>query len=193
MLSYYLQTDHPILGPFDADLFIASLCSGYIQYCSPFLISALFYWICVSASRSETPRRLIATQQGYNIVSSHSTVALGAQFLEEAERRWLRVKGMEDDVLTVAACMILSIALACDGKDGPSIEYKNAGIAIAERLSMFNTVPDPQDATSSEEPSANDYRAKSHIAWGAYNLLCHHAPLYNDRPPRIPPGFHTPR
>lgn len=47
MLSFYLQTDHPVLGLFDSDLFITGLCGGHAEYCSPFLVSALFYCICV--------------------------------------------------------------------------------------------------------------------------------------------------
>lgn len=50
MISLYLETDHPILGFFDADLFITALCGGLSNFCSPFLVSSLFYWICVSTT-----------------------------------------------------------------------------------------------------------------------------------------------
>lgn len=47
MISYYLESDHPVLGFFDAELFVNSLTTGYGDYCSPFLVSVLMYWICV--------------------------------------------------------------------------------------------------------------------------------------------------
>lgn len=46
-LSLYLQTDHPLLGLFDADLFIDDLVSKQLRYCSPFLVSSLLSWACV--------------------------------------------------------------------------------------------------------------------------------------------------
>lgn len=55
MISLYLETDHPILGWFDAELFITALCSGFSNFCSPFLVSALLYWACVSTTHEPPP------------------------------------------------------------------------------------------------------------------------------------------
>jgi len=50
VISLYLETDHPILGLFDADLFLDNLISGKLHFCSPLLVSALLCWACVSVS-----------------------------------------------------------------------------------------------------------------------------------------------
>ena len=47
-ISLYLETDHPLLGLFDADLFLDDLVSGQINFCSPLLVNALLCWACVS-------------------------------------------------------------------------------------------------------------------------------------------------
>jgi hypothetical protein len=49
-ISLYLETDHPLLGFFDADLFLTDLKSGDQNFCSPCLVSSLLAWACVSAS-----------------------------------------------------------------------------------------------------------------------------------------------
>lgn len=46
-ISLYLETDHPLLGLFDPDLFVEQLISGQEQFCSPLLVNALLYWACV--------------------------------------------------------------------------------------------------------------------------------------------------
>ncbi len=48
VISLYLETDHPLLGLFDADLFLDDLVSGQINFCSPLLVNALLCWACVS-------------------------------------------------------------------------------------------------------------------------------------------------
>ncbi len=47
-VSLYLETDHPLLGLFDADLFLEDLVNGQINFCSPLLVNALLCWACVS-------------------------------------------------------------------------------------------------------------------------------------------------
>lgn len=48
-ISLYLETDHPLLGHFDPDLFVSDLVSSGDKYCSPLLVNALLYWACVCA------------------------------------------------------------------------------------------------------------------------------------------------
>lgn len=51
-ISLYLQTDHPLLGHFDPDLFLDDLLSPEGQpteYCSSLLVNSLLYWACVRA------------------------------------------------------------------------------------------------------------------------------------------------
>lgn len=49
-ISLYLETDHPLLGFFEPNLFVGSLTAGKTDYCSPMLVNALLYWACVSTS-----------------------------------------------------------------------------------------------------------------------------------------------
>lgn len=48
LLSLYLTTDHPLLSPFDADLFIDDLTSRTLRFCSPLLVNSVLAWACVS-------------------------------------------------------------------------------------------------------------------------------------------------
>lgn len=48
VISLYLQNDQPILGLFDADLFLSDLIAKKFEFCSPFLVSSLLAWACVS-------------------------------------------------------------------------------------------------------------------------------------------------
>lgn len=47
-ISMYLETDHPLLGFFDPDLFVSDLINQKHDYCSPLLVNSLLYWACVS-------------------------------------------------------------------------------------------------------------------------------------------------
>lgn len=49
VLSFYLELDHPILGCFDADLFLIDLANHRLRFCSSFLFSSLMGYACVSA------------------------------------------------------------------------------------------------------------------------------------------------
>lgn len=47
LVLHYLETDHPILGLFDAELFLRSLNSRTGPFCSEFLVNSLLFWACV--------------------------------------------------------------------------------------------------------------------------------------------------
>lgn len=47
LLSHYLETDHPILGLFDADLFLDGITQEYSSFCSSFLVNCVLFWACV--------------------------------------------------------------------------------------------------------------------------------------------------
>jgi len=49
-VSRYLETDHPVHGLFDADLFLHDLSKGQHNFCSPTLVNAVLGWACVSRS-----------------------------------------------------------------------------------------------------------------------------------------------
>jgi hypothetical protein len=46
-MAHYLETDHPILGLFDADLFLDDLSTYSYIFCSEFLVNSLLFWSCV--------------------------------------------------------------------------------------------------------------------------------------------------
>lgn len=48
IISLYLETDHPLLGTFEPDLFVDDLTSCRLRHCSPLLVSTIMYWGCVS-------------------------------------------------------------------------------------------------------------------------------------------------
>ncbi len=50
LISFYLENDHPIMGMFDADLFLDDLVEHRLTYCSAMLVTAVLYLSCVSAS-----------------------------------------------------------------------------------------------------------------------------------------------
>jgi hypothetical protein len=47
IILLYLETDHPLLGTFDPDLFVNDLINCETRFCSRFLLSAVMYWGCV--------------------------------------------------------------------------------------------------------------------------------------------------
>ena len=48
-ISLYLETDQPITGLFDAHIFVGDLVDCKLQFCSPFLVSSLLSFACVSS------------------------------------------------------------------------------------------------------------------------------------------------
>lgn len=46
-ISLYLETDHPLLGHFDPDLFLSDLIDKKNRFCSPVLVNSLLYWASV--------------------------------------------------------------------------------------------------------------------------------------------------
>lgn len=54
VISLYIKTDHPLLGLFSPNLFIADLVEKRERYCSKFLFNALMYLGCVSDGTYES-------------------------------------------------------------------------------------------------------------------------------------------
>ena len=48
VISLFLETDHPIQGLFDADLFLNDLVNSLHRFCSRLLVSSLLFVGCVS-------------------------------------------------------------------------------------------------------------------------------------------------
>lgn len=88
--------------------------------------------------------------------------------------------------------MILSLGLACDGEDRLAGLFKREGTAMGERLRLSNVSKSAHEIALDESMAANAYRAKAHIAWGAFNWICLHSSNYNEQPLAHPPSFHIP-
>ena len=47
LIGNYLETDHPVIGFFDADLFLEDLSTYSHTFCSEFLVNSVLFWSCV--------------------------------------------------------------------------------------------------------------------------------------------------
>jgi hypothetical protein len=56
-ISAYLETDHPVSGFFDVDLFLTDLIDHRLRYCSSFLVNSFLSLVCVSL-KSQGPKTL---------------------------------------------------------------------------------------------------------------------------------------
>lgn len=89
ILSSYLSTEHPVVGFFDADLFVEDLIAQRDRYCSPVLVSGLFFWACVSTSAEQSYTLAdfcrIASLQSRGFASpSHSLRRRGRKEVEQS-------------------------------------------------------------------------------------------------------------
>ena len=50
IISFYLEVDHPLLGYFDADLFLTDLIDHRLRFCSPLLVSSFLFYACVGSA-----------------------------------------------------------------------------------------------------------------------------------------------
>ena len=66
-ISLYLETDHPMCGFFNANLFIRDLVQLNLEHCSAFLVSSLLAFACVSSSF--VPKHGMSILTGENIQS----------------------------------------------------------------------------------------------------------------------------
>ncbi|KAM0717809.1 hypothetical protein Q7P37_006141 [Cladosporium fusiforme] len=150
LVSIYLQTDHPIIAPFDADLFVEDLVAGAESFCSSLLVNSVLYWACLSSS-SRIP------------VAS----TLKTEFYQEAYHQWCKVSG-EDNLQTVAACLILSLAHACEGDDVRSSTFTATAIEMGKRLGLFGPVA---EYGAGDQLSPERRRSRAYAAWGTYSYL----------------------
>ncbi|OAQ60930.1 hypothetical protein VFPPC_01969 [Pochonia chlamydosporia 170] len=148
-ISLFLKTDHPILGLFDAELFINDLVEPCLRFCSPLLVNSLLYWAC-QAYAAFDPR----------------AIAYSDAFFIEADNLW-SLEWRSDSLNAVAASQFLSLGSVYYGKDG-GVPYLNQGIQMAQRMKLFG-VPDTATSQTVHAQPQEWTRAMSHTAWGAYN------------------------
>lgn len=147
-MSLYLSNDHPILGLFDADLFLDDLTTGNTRFCSRLLVNALFCCACQSYTRIEP-----------------ASAAFLYRFFDEAEQLWQEEED-RDSLPYISAAMFLTFANSTIGRDKVGTEFLQEAFRAANSMGLFD---EPDD----EEPDVEDdmQAATSHVAWAAFNFL----------------------
>ncbi|KHN96822.1 uncharacterized protein MAM_05378 [Metarhizium album ARSEF 1941] len=174
-ISLYLETDHPLLGFFEPDLFIRDLVNGGTVYCSSLLVNSLLYWACQM-----------------NNANDPGSGVLAFQFCQAAERLWQEEKHV-DSLLNVAAVLFLSIGYLGHGRNHAVLSYLSNACHMAVRMRLFGVGHDlAQQAASTLSPEAR--RAHTQAAWGAFNWATHMSLFYRqpglscpESPPVLPP------
>ncbi|KAK7937547.1 uncharacterized protein PG986_014415 [Apiospora aurea] len=150
IISLYIETDHPLLGTFDPDLFISDLVRYRNTFCSSLMVNALLYWGC----------------QMYTAIDEDVdwyTDKLG----DEAERLWEEEK--EHDLpLNVVSAQLLSLAFMGRGKGHKVLHFLAAAVQMGIRLGLFGVDDTTANRLVQNIPeSLRD--ASSFIAWGVFN------------------------
>ncbi|KAG8671404.1 hypothetical protein FPOAC2_04740 [Fusarium poae] len=179
VVSLYLETDHPLLGPFDPDMFLADLVECKTNYCSGMLVSAIMYWGC----------------QMYSGIDS----AVGKyipEFCEETEKRWSSEK-TTDSLLTLAAIELLGLGYLGNGKDHYVLTYVSEVNSMGRRMGLFG-VDSNVAIAKAKQVSPDMQSATSYAAWGTFNWIVLMALFYQqpglsypEYPPAMPIPGHT--
>ncbi|KAH7265046.1 uncharacterized protein BKA55DRAFT_660600 [Fusarium redolens] len=147
VISLYLETDHPLLGPFDPTLFVEDLIHCRTNYCSKLLVSTVMYWGC----------------QMYSAVDS-TVQSFIPQFCEEAEKRWSLEKAT-DSLLNLAATQLLGLAYLGNGKDHYVLTHVSEVNAMSARMGLFG-VEQSVAVSKAKQVSPELQSATSYAAWG---------------------------
>ncbi|QGI96754.1 hypothetical protein CEK26_009823 [Fusarium fujikuroi] len=177
VISLYLETDHPLLGPFDPTLFMEDLVHCRTKHCSKLLASTIMYWSC----------------QMYSAVDS-TVQPFIPQFCEEAEKRWSLEKAT-DSLLNLAATQLLGLAYLGNGKDHYVLTYVSEVNAMGARMGLFG-VEQSVANSKAKQVSPELQSATSYAAWGAFSWIVLMALFYQqpglsypEHPPIVPiPG-----
>ncbi|KAG7421801.1 hypothetical protein Forpe1208_v000184 [Fusarium oxysporum f. sp. rapae] len=174
MISLFLETDQTIVGFIDADLFVESLVERKPQFCSTFLVSTILYVACHAYTASDL-----------------KSVAVGGLCFREAERLF-RAEGSSDDLVTLAAINIFSLACFFHGNDKLAKELLAAGRHMGKRLGLYGVPLDSPSSLAFQELPDDLVRMTAHVAWSTYNWLTIHVLYYHDESIAIPPALPIP-
>ncbi|KAJ4859769.1 fungal zn(2)-Cys(6) binuclear cluster domain-containing protein [Trichoderma breve] len=174
-ISLYLETDHPLLGFFEPNLFVGSLTAGKTDYCSPMLVNALLYWACL------------------NNAQDPDSGSLALRFCAEAESLWERQRSY-DSILNLAAVQFLSLGYLGQGRDHVVLAYLNEASQMAVRMGLFGVGANhkQQQIELMPEPAKT---AQLYAAWGSFNWITHMSLFYRQpglQCPKIPPKLPIP-
>ncbi|KAK8011847.1 hypothetical protein PG989_000107 [Apiospora arundinis] len=153
VISSYLVREHPMLGLFDAELFVTDLVERRIRFCTPFLLSALMFYACHLYAPIDP-----------------GTLAIANSFLSEAETLWISERA-SDSITTVAGTQLLRITTLLQSSDQQSVAYSHEGRLMAGRMKLFGVAHSADNASHFATLSTKWQRATAHTAWGVYNCF----------------------
>ncbi|KEY69914.1 hypothetical protein S7711_09014 [Stachybotrys chartarum IBT 7711] len=166
--SLYLEIDHPLLGLFDADLFVQDLVSGRSRFCSRFLVEAFLSWAHLEhGSDQPTTTELL---------------------LAAAATRWEDGQVL-DSLPSVQALQLLSLTTCFLGQGSVSKEFLHQSIMMGSRM---NLLPSRSGSAEQAPPFEEDRRAVSQAAWGLFSFAtynsfhCQQLELGPLHPPNLP-------
>ncbi|PSN60230.1 hypothetical protein BS50DRAFT_681738 [Corynespora cassiicola Philippines] len=169
-ISRYLETDYPVMGLFDADLFVRDLVQCRFHFCSPFLVSAL----------------LAFASQAYTSVDQNGSHR-SSEFEKEAEALW-RVEKV-DSLPTLAGLILLYMSFGTHGQSEFAKQFIDDACSMARRMKLFD-VPDALQRVDSLPK--DDQIATSSAAWGVFATLSIQSLFGMSTPTCYPPRMPLP-
>lgn len=176
-ITLYLETDHPLLGFFEPDLFLSDLIEGKTKYCSSLLVNSLLYW---------------ASQM--NIAQGSDDSSFTLQFCAEAEQLW-RTQKETDCILNLIAAQFLSLGYLGQGRDHVVLSYASEASRMAVRLGLFGVQEDNPALQEISILSKESRKAYMYAAWGSFNCATYMSLFYRQPglvPPECPPHLPVP-
>ncbi|EJP69166.1 nitrate assimilation regulatory protein nirA [Beauveria bassiana ARSEF 2860] len=160
VLSHYLVSDHPIYACVDADLFLNDLVDRKLDYCSPFLVSALLSFAC----------------QSYTQFDARSS-AFSVAFLDEAQRL-CRSEQRSQTTNHLAALTYLALSTGASGRDeiGSSIAIECR--QLAEKMNLMGVKPTKELVSQLHSLPLKEMKSSAFAAWGAYAWLTYRRMYY---------------
>lgn len=171
VLSHYFETYHPVIGCFDADLFLSDLVDQKVDTCSAFLLSALMSLACVSGCLVPLPAAICLTvaKQSYSAFDVRSS-ALGLAFFKEARNFWHADRTSETPSNLSARCY-LSLGATMSGREDVRAPLVKEIGAIAVKLKFLGVPPTEELVLAFHKLPAQRIRQLAHVAWGTYAWL----------------------
>ncbi|KAJ4387481.1 hypothetical protein N0V93_008073 [Gnomoniopsis smithogilvyi] len=165
-ISFYLVTEHPVLGLFDVDLFLDDLVARRTDFCSPLLLCAVLSVAC----------------QGYTAIDPEAA-SFSHDFFVEAERLYSEEKTggpqYESAVMTIAAARLLCGAATGHGWVRIASRYVLDGLQMAHENGLLS-VPRRDGARLWLDGNVNNVRAAAYAAWGTFCTTVFYGSRYWD-------------
>ncbi|CAI6087530.1 unnamed protein product [Clonostachys chloroleuca] len=173
LISKYLEVDHPVLGLFDHELFLADLSTGQKRFCTSFLVNAILSWGFLQYLPPKSP----------------GGPSESSKFFTRARGQWV-TGSMGDSFPAVAGLQLLSLAATFSGQGPTAKKLLFDGIDMAKRLDLLSS--GDKTPKSARVYSTDELKAASSAAWGLFchttlhALHCQKCELWSIGPPTLP-------